>query len=48
MATDYLVRHRLTERPCRFDVVAIDLTTGEAGPGSGRPEVTIYRNAFDA
>ena len=48
MATDYLVRHRLTERPCRFDVVAIDLAADEEGPGSRRPQVTIYRNAFDA
>jgi putative endonuclease len=24
MAVDYLSRHRLHERPCRFDVVAID------------------------
>ena len=47
MATDYLVRHRLTERPCRFDVVAIDLTVAEAG-GAGPPAVTIYRNAFEA
>ena len=48
MATDYLVRHRLTERPCRFDVVAIDLAADGEGPGSRRPQVTIYRNAFDA
>jgi len=43
MATDYLVRHRLTERPCRFDVVALDLASDDAGA-----QVTIYRNAFDA
>ena len=34
MATDYLVRHRLTERPCRFDVVAVDLTEADRGPGA--------------
>jgi putative endonuclease len=48
MATDYLVRHRLTERPCRFDVVAIDQIGPDGGPSSGAPTVTIYRNAFDA
>ena len=48
MATDYLVRHRLSERPCRFDVVAIDLMVTGAGGGAGPPAVTIYRNAFDA
>src|SRR5688572_33010277 len=30
MATDYLVRHQLQDRPCRFDVVAIDGPVGEA------------------
>src|SRR5215208_4787695 len=29
VAQDYLFRHRLTESPCRFDVVSIDV--GEAG-----------------
>ena len=48
MATDYLVRHRLTERPCRFDVVAIDLTEADRGPGARPRQVTLYRNAFDA
>ena len=37
MAVDYLARHRLTDRACRFDVVAID---GAA--------VTVYGAAFDA
>lgn len=41
MAIDYLARHRLTDRPCRFDVVAID----GAGPGSA---VAVYRSAFTA
>ena len=39
MATDYLVRGRLTDRPCRFDVVAID-GVGEGG------RVTLYPHAF--
>lgn len=39
MATDYLSRNRLTGRPCRFDVVAID----GAPPA---PNVTIYPAAF--
>lgn len=42
MALDYLARHRLTDRPCRFDVVAID------DAGSDAPRVTVYRSAFDA
>ena len=42
MAVDYLARHHLTHRPCRFDVVAIDDAMGPA------PEITVYPNAFDA
>lgn len=41
-AAEYLARHRLSSRPCRFDVVAIDEATGSA------PTVTVYPNAFDA
>jgi len=37
MAVDYLARNRLTARPCRFDVVAIDGAT-----------VTVIPAAFDA
>ena len=37
MAVDYLARNRVTDRPCRFDVVAID-----------GPTVTLYAAAFDA
>lgn len=37
MAVDYLTRNRVTDRPCRFDVVAID-----------GPRVTLYAAAFDA
>ena len=42
MAVDYLARHRITNRPCRFDVVAIDEAL------SPNPEITVYPNAFDA
>jgi putative endonuclease len=42
MATDYLVRHRLMDRPCRFDVLTID------GGGADRQVVTLFPNAFDA
>jgi putative endonuclease len=42
MAVEYLARHRITNRPCRFDVVAIDDALGPA------PVITIYPNAFDA
>ena len=41
MAMDYLVRHRLEDRPCRFDVVAID---ADASP----PRIEIYANAFES
>lgn len=39
MAEDYLARNRLMDRPCRFDVVAID-----GSPPN--PHVTIYPSAF--
>ena len=42
MAVDYLGRRRFTDRPCRFDVVAIDDADGE------RPAITVYPGAFDA
>lgn len=42
MAVDYLARRHLTDRPCRFDVVAIDDATGR------RPRITVYPSAFDA
>jgi putative endonuclease len=41
MASDYLSRHGLHERPCRFDVIAVDVS---ATP----PELEVYTNAFDA
>ena len=40
VALDYLMRHRLTGQPCRFDVVSIDMSHGD-------PRVEVYRNAFD-
>jgi putative endonuclease len=42
MATDYLVRQQISDRPCRFDVVAIDDAEGPS------PAITVYRNAFDS
>jgi len=42
MAVDYLARHQIANRPCRFDVVAIDDATGPA------PDITVYPGAFDA
>ena len=40
-AMDYLVRNRIGGRPCRFDVVSIQLSEGE-------PQVEVFQNAFDA
>ena len=42
MAADYLARNAIANRPCRFDVVAVDNAMGPS------PEVTVYPNAFDA
>jgi putative endonuclease len=42
MAVEYLSRHRIANRPCRFDVVAIDGALGD------HPEITVYAGAFDA
>ena len=42
MAVEYLARHHITNRPCRFDVVAIDAALSDA------PEITVYPAAFDA
>jgi len=41
-AAEYLTRHHVTDRPCRFDVVAIDDALSES------PTVTVYPNAFAA
>jgi len=40
-ARDFLLRHRLEARPCRFDVVAVHV-------GADGPEFQVFRNAFDA
>ena len=42
MAADYAARHRLTDSPCRFDVVCIDGAEGEG------QVVTVHTGAFDA
>lgn len=42
MAADYLVRHHVTNRPCRFDVVAIDSALSET------PRISVFPSAFDA
>ena len=39
MAVDFLARQRLSESPCRFDVVAIDFE-------DGKPRIAAYANAF--
>lgn len=38
MAQDYLVRHALLDAPCRFDVVAVELTVP--------PTITVITDAF--
>lgn len=42
MAMDYVVRHRLENRPCRFDVITIDIVDGQP------PRIEIYQNAFES
>jgi putative endonuclease len=41
LALDYLMRHRLTECACRFDVVSIHFEFGT-------PVIDVYQNAFEA
>jgi len=41
MAIEYLSRHQIVDRPCRFDVVAVDRALTDA------PEITVYVGAFD-
>lgn len=41
MAVDFLARARLGARPCRFDVVVVDLETDSV-------RVDVFVNAFDA
>jgi putative endonuclease len=40
IALDYLSRHRLTDCPCRFDVVSIDMKDQQ-------PRIELFQNAFD-
>jgi putative endonuclease len=40
LALDYMTRHRLHGRPCRFDVVSIQFE-------GGRPALDVYQNAFE-
>ena len=40
LAFEYMVRHHLTDCPCRFDVVSVVVN------GVGRPRVEVYRDAF--
>ena len=59
IALDYVVRHRLTGSPCRFDVVSVHLgvnpargnggDNGDNGDGGsiGVPVIEVYQNAFD-
>jgi putative endonuclease len=41
VALEYLVRHRLTNCPCRFDVVSIHMENEQ-------PVIELYQNAFSA
>lgn len=41
LALDYVMRHHLTDCPCRFDVVSIHYD-------GGAPVVEVFQNAFDA
>jgi putative endonuclease len=45
LAREYLLRHRLSDCPCRFDVVSVNVG-GEAGGEA--PAVEVIQNAFDA
>jgi putative endonuclease len=40
LALDYMMRHRLSDCPCRFDVVAIHFD-------SGTPVIEVLQGAFD-
>ena len=41
MAVDYIARHNLHDRPCRFDVVVVNMAQGASS-------VEVYTHAFDA
>jgi putative endonuclease len=40
LAREYLLRHRMSDCPCRFDVVSVHVD-------AGTPAVEIIRNAFE-
>ena len=42
MASEYLARHQISGRPCRFDVVAVDDALAT------QPSITVYPGAFEA
>jgi len=46
LANEYLVRQRLPECPCRFDVVAVHFDAGAGDAGAA--EIVVMQNAFDA
>ena len=41
LAVEFMSRHHIANCPCRFDVVTVQVESGE-------PAVTVYQNAFDA
>ena len=41
MAIDYLSRNKLHDKPCRFDVVTVDMK-------DNGPQIVVYANAFEA
>ena len=41
LAVDYVMRHHLTDRPCRFDVVSIHFD-------EATPVIEVFPNAFEA
>jgi putative endonuclease len=41
MALDYIARHSLYDRPCRFDVVVVDVSAAQ-------PCLEVFVHAFDA
>jgi putative endonuclease len=41
LANEYLLRHRMSDCPCRFDIVSVNV-------GAGGADVEIIQNAFDA
>src|SRR4051812_37785179 len=41
LALDYMTRRRLSDCPCRFDVVSVHVDAGQTS-------IEVYQNAFDA